>query len=137
MGTQQLLLIVLGIIVVGIGVSIGFTIFDANADQANRDAITEDCLHLAAAAQGFYHKPAVLGGGGRSFENISIADCGMADTDDAQTGRNLNATYAVAGAGDRFTITASSSVGDEKTVTLICDMSQPEPNRLDVQYANW
>ena len=42
MGSQQLLLIVLGVIIVGIAVIVGISIFGSNADQANKDAVTHD-----------------------------------------------------------------------------------------------
>ncbi|MBR9978005.1 MAG: hypothetical protein KFH87_07950, partial [Bacteroidetes bacterium] len=107
MGTQQLLLIVLGVIIVGIAVVVGINIFGTNAEQANKDAITQDCLRLAAAAQGFYRKPTMLGGGNNTFDKITIEDCGMAD-DGAGAGVNVNATYTITGAGDAFSVTGTS-----------------------------
>ena len=88
MGTQQLLLIVLGVIIVGIAVVVGITIFGSNADQANKDAVTQDCLRIAAGAQGFYAKPSMLGGGGNTFTGITVADCGM------KPDSNANAKYS-------------------------------------------
>jgi hypothetical protein len=40
MGQQQLLLIILGVIVVGIAVAVGITMFKDNAVSANRDAVS-------------------------------------------------------------------------------------------------
>lgn len=74
MGQQQLLLIVLGVIIVGIAIVVGITLFRANAVQANRDAIVSDLQHLAFTAQQYYKKPAILGGGGNSFIGYSIPD---------------------------------------------------------------
>lgn len=74
MGQQQLLLIVLGVIIVGIAIVVGITLFRANAVQANRDAIVSDLQHLAYTAQQYYKKPAILGGGGNSFIGYSIPD---------------------------------------------------------------
>ena len=71
MGTQQLLLIVLGVIIVGIAVVVGINIFGTNAEQANKDALTQDCLRLASAAQGYYRKPTMLGGGNNDFTGIT------------------------------------------------------------------
>ena len=42
MGQQQLLLIILGVIVVGIAVAVGITMFSDSAISANRDAVTND-----------------------------------------------------------------------------------------------
>ena len=67
MGQQQLLLIVLGVIVVGIAVVVGINLFNANAEEANKDGIVSDCTNLGAMAQQFYKKPASMGGGGNTF----------------------------------------------------------------------
>jgi len=67
MGQQQLLLIILGVIVVGIAVAVGITMFQDNAVSANRDAVTNDLVNLAARAQQFYRRPTALGGGQGSF----------------------------------------------------------------------
>ncbi len=67
MGQQQLLLIVLGVIVVGIAVILGITIFRQNAIEQKRTVIINECTTLASTAIEYYKKPAMLGGGGRSF----------------------------------------------------------------------
>ena len=46
MGQQQLLLIVLGVIIVGIAVVVGINLFNANATNANRDAVVSDLNNL-------------------------------------------------------------------------------------------
>ncbi len=71
MGQQQLLLIILGVIIVGIAVAVGITMFQDNALSANKDAVTNDLVNLAAKAQQFYRKPNALGGGGNSFVGIT------------------------------------------------------------------
>ena len=70
MGQQQLLLIILGVIIVGIAVAVGITMFRDNALSANKDAVINDVAQLAAKAQEFYHKPASLGGGGNSYVGL-------------------------------------------------------------------
>ena len=67
MGQQQLLLIVLGVIVVGIAVILGITIFRQNAIDQKRTLITNENITLAMTAIEYYKKPVMLGGGGRSF----------------------------------------------------------------------
>jgi hypothetical protein len=114
MGTQQLLLIVLGVIIVGIAVVVGINIFGTNADNANKDAVTQDCLRLAASAQGYYRKPALLGGGGNSFTGASLEILGM-----AADGVNINGTYTVDGtAGTTCEIVGASSSVSGATVTV-------------------
>ncbi|MEW6702723.1 MAG: hypothetical protein AB1298_08375 [Bacteroidota bacterium] len=72
MGQQQLLLIVLGVIIVGIAVVVGINVFTASASQANRDAVIADLTNLASMAQQYYRKPTALGGGGNTFTNWLI-----------------------------------------------------------------
>ncbi|MBI1937480.1 MAG: hypothetical protein HYS25_05095 [Ignavibacteriales bacterium] len=72
MGQQQLLLIVLGVIIVGIAVVVGINVFTASSSQANRDAIIADCTNLASLAQQFYRKPTALGGGGNTFTGWTV-----------------------------------------------------------------
>jgi len=72
MGQQQLLLIVLGIIIVGIAVVVGINVFTASSSQTNRDAVISDLTNLASMAQQFYRKPAALGGGGNTFTGWTI-----------------------------------------------------------------
>lgn len=72
MGQQQLLLIVLGVIIVGIAVVVGINVFTASSSQANRDAVISDMTNLAAMAQQYYRKPGALGGGGNTFTGWSI-----------------------------------------------------------------
>ncbi|MGD8306073.1 MAG: hypothetical protein PVF17_05420 [Ignavibacteria bacterium] len=72
MGQQQLLLIVLGVIVVGIAVVVGINLFNANATSANRDGVISDLNNLGAMSQQYYKKPTSMGGGGNKFTNWTI-----------------------------------------------------------------
>jgi len=67
MGQQQLLLIVLGIIIVGIAVYTGITLFSVNAVEAKRNNVTNELVNLASMAQGYYMRPLTMGGGSHSF----------------------------------------------------------------------
>jgi hypothetical protein len=72
MGQQQLLLIVLGVIIVGIAVVVGINVFTASSANANRDAVVADLTNLAVITQAYYLKPSVLGGGGNSFTGWTV-----------------------------------------------------------------
>ncbi|MDH4069198.1 MAG: hypothetical protein OEV30_02125 [Ignavibacteria bacterium] len=73
MGTQQLLLIVLGLILLGIAVTAGIFLFQDQSAATNRDEIANDLVYFAAQAQKFYRRPAVLGGGSNSFGGMTMA----------------------------------------------------------------
>ena len=67
MGQQQLLLIVLGVIIVGIAVVVGINLFNANARESAKDTAVSEATNLGAMAQQYFKKPTALGGGGNSF----------------------------------------------------------------------
>lgn len=123
MGQQQLLLIILGVIVVGIAVAVGITMFQDNAVSANRDAVTNDLVNLAARAQQFYRRPTSLGGGGNSFTAL-----GTDVTKLTKKPTNDNGTYTISSGGDQSM--TLQGVGTEKadgtnyvtmTVTVLPD----------------
>jgi len=98
MGQQQLLLIVLSVIIVGIAVVVGINMFSASAASANLEAVTSDLLNLAARAQQYYVKPAGMGGGGNSFSGLSADASGIAKLTPKAT--NDNGTYSIKTAGN-------------------------------------
>jgi len=69
MGQQQLLLIVLGVILVGIAVVVGINLFAESAAEKNREQLVSAVNSLGAMAQEYYLTPAMLGGGNRKFKN--------------------------------------------------------------------
>jgi hypothetical protein len=73
MGQQQLLLIVLGVIIVGIAVVVGINLFNANAEESTKDTCVSEGTNIGAMAQQYYKKPVALGGGGNSFTPPSPA----------------------------------------------------------------
>ncbi len=88
MGQQQLLLIVLGVIIVGIAIAVGISMFKSNAQSSNRDQVINDLNNLAAKAQQYFRKPTAMAGGGQSFTNFSLAP--------VDTG-NANGSYSLSG----------------------------------------
>ncbi len=96
MGQQQLLLIILGVIVVGIAVAVGITMFSDNAVSANKDAVTNDLVNLASRAQQFYRRPTALGGGQGHF-----TDLGTDITKLTAKPTNANGTYTISTGGDQ------------------------------------
>ena len=71
MGQQQLLLIVLGVIIVGIAVVVGINLFNANAEESAKDTVVSEATNLGAMALQYFKKPTALGGGGNSFLNFN------------------------------------------------------------------
>jgi hypothetical protein len=110
MGQQQLLLIILGVIIVGIAIAVGLSLFAANSVQANKDAIINDINNIAANAYQFYIRPVSMAGGGSSYTGGTgyIIPNRMATND--------NATYS-APAADPLVITGTSITYPGSTVT--------------------
>jgi Tfp pilus assembly protein PilE len=104
MGQQQLLLIILGVIVVGIAVAVGITMFKDSAVSANRDAVTNDLMNLAAQAQQYYRRPSALGGGQGSFLGLTADATGLRKLTSMLNGTNANGTYSISAAGTATTV---------------------------------
>ena len=100
MGQQQLLLIVLGVIIVGIAVVIGINVFVVQSEESAKDAIVSDCTTLGAMAQYYYRRPTSMSGGSNSFAGWSIPD--NLDT-------TANGTFAITTAGDADDVVITGS----------------------------
>ncbi len=69
MGQQQLLLIILGVIIVGIAIAVGISMFGSGAVQSNKDGIVNELNNLAANAYQHRTRPATMGGGYGAYDN--------------------------------------------------------------------
>lgn len=67
MGQQQLLLITLGVIIVGIAIVTGLILFEYSSNENKKNQIKSEGANLATMAQKYYRLPPTMGGGGRSF----------------------------------------------------------------------
>lgn len=112
MGQQQLLLIILITILVGIATIVAVNTLQVTHDEQNRDAIRQDLLQAHAMARGYYEKPRIIGGGGESFEDVTLKEIALPE-------RNENALYEITERNkESFTITASARVTDEELVAV-------------------
>lgn len=71
MGTQQLLLVVLAIIIVGVAAQIGVHVAAATHQSLERDAIVRQMGLLLGDAMQYKSRPRTLGGGGGTFEGFN------------------------------------------------------------------
>lgn len=121
MGQQQLLLLVLSAIIVGVAIVVGINLFATSAVNANIDAVTNDCATIASRAQEWYRKPAVLGGGGQAFTGVDALAAGIyTELSFPQT--NENGTYVITvGAADSLNIQGvgvEDGDGDGNNITV-------------------
>jgi type II secretory pathway pseudopilin PulG len=103
MGQQQLLLIVLGVIIVGIAIVVGINLFLSSSVEANKDALVADNMNLAALAQQYYKKPSALAGGNGTFTGFEIP---------SDLSSTPNGTYTATIAAQSVTLTATGNVQD-------------------------
>jgi hypothetical protein len=73
MGTQQILLIVLSVIIVGAAIAVGIQMFNNQAYSANKSAIAADAQSFASQVVQYFKTPTSQGGAG------GIVTAGMED----------------------------------------------------------
>ena len=109
MGQQQLLLLVLGIVIVGLAVVVGIQAFGENQKKANADALVNDAIRIASDAQAWKLKPQAFGGGANGvdtdFAAFSLEQVGYT-VDASGDYVNLNGTFTVTGDANGLTIQA-------------------------------
>lgn len=100
MGQQQLLLIILAAIVVGIAIIVGITVFPDNAVEHNRALVIADLKSLATRAVQYYNRPTTLGGGSKSFGGLTANARGIGLLAGVKYTDNANGTYTIKTAGN-------------------------------------
>jgi hypothetical protein len=122
MGQQQLLLIILGVIIVGIAIAVGLQLFQAGSIGANSDAIQNDMMNIAAHADQYRIRPVSMGGGGGNFDGYVLP------TRLEATG---NGTYTATGAEGVLTV-VGTSIPYEADWTLLYDVNtETDEERYD------
>ncbi|TFB13966.1 hypothetical protein E3V33_00215 [Candidatus Marinimicrobia bacterium MT.SAG.4] len=116
MGQQQLLLIVLGTIIVGVAVVVGINMFTIGAINSERDALILDINTVAASAASYWRKPAALGGGARSF--VGISDITSFGSDSSTMNGNFVMSSVTA---NQFVLTAT---GANEGVIIVATITQ-------------
>ena len=124
MGQQQLLLIVLGIIIVGIAIAVGVNMFQQSAVDTNRQALISDLTNLAAKAQRYYRTPQELGGGAQNFQNFEL---GRLDTANANGSFRVYASGYPTGPSARPAASSNVDITVSVTDTIwLCGWSQED-----------
>ena len=133
MGQQQLLLVILVTIIVGIATVVAINIFGQASDQANRDAVRQDLMGAAAQAQGIWARPEMMGGAARDFEgealtaaellaalNIPINDP-LWDPGSSTTATNDNGDYTITPQGaSQLLIEGDPTSGGDVIQAIVC-----------------
>jgi len=124
MGTQQILMVVLSVIVVGAAVAIGIVMFDNQAKNQARMALTTEITIFAAQAQAWFMKPRIMGGGEGRFEASDIYSL-QRSLNNGETGeiRTPTGVYTIsAGDGTTVRIVGFSLTNNNVHVTMDIDL---------------
>lgn len=128
MGQQQLLLIVLGVIIVGIAIVVGINLFNAQAEESTKDAMVAAATNIGAMAQQYYKKPEAMAGGGGDFDGFVIP---------TNLATDANGTYETDGGTDVLVITGTPTdpvyVANGWSVTCTVDPTAATPISTTVE----
>lgn len=98
MGKQQLFLITLVTIIIGIATTVTIHSFSRDNETASLDAVRNDVAAIASLAHNYFTRPESLGGGENSFEKLSFDALSFSGTIDEQNpliSRNSNAVFHI------------------------------------------
>lgn len=137
MGQQQLLLLVLGIVIVGIAIVVGIATYSENSIKSNYDALLQESLKIANDIQAWQQKPEMFNGSpdldkqtpATFFQNADFVvlgyDVNAMANDDCYT--SLNGTYSMdATAGNQVTIVAGSVNHQNQVTTVVAGSTQQD-----------
>jgi hypothetical protein len=117
MGQQQLLLLVLATVIVGLATVAGINAFEQNQKQSTADAMTQEALRIASDVQAHVLKPDQFGGG-TALTDVTLDNLPQYSSDPYE-GPNAKYTIASDGSGPSGittgTFTAPSSIGCDGT----------------------
>ena len=118
MGQQQLLLLVLSTVIVGLATVAGIQAFDEGQTQATQDALTQRGLTIGTDITAALNQPSQLGGVSFTSSKASIAAAAGLETNGSD-GAGIPAPGA-GNNGDCDITGVSSGTGNSGTVTIIC-----------------
>ena len=138
MGQQQLLLLVLGIVIVGLAVVVGLTTYERARKANNADALVHDAVRISAEVQRWALTPEMTGGGGGAFTGLTFTGMGYATgvdgaATDEYTTPNAVWSLAVDGPGQVTLTGCHGELGNE--VTSVVTGFGPDSIATDVSTA--
>ncbi|WP_054685818.1 hypothetical protein [Rhodothermus marinus] len=146
MGQQQLLLLVLGMVIVGIAVVAGIQAFSEGKQKAERDAAVSDAMRLISDIQAWMLKPAAFGGGGNKgdWSNVSLKAIGLDPNNDGGTNpdyyETINGCFNITGAEEKATLTIygknNSGQCDQNNMIAKVEIKGTSPNDVTWSYTS-
>ncbi len=143
MGQQQVLIVLLVTLIVGIATILAINTMSTTLQQSNIDAVRVDLAVIAAQMQTYYQKPGALGGGSKSFSGVTFNKIVFqADTINASglIAQNDNGIYSIESVAPNLVVVlAQPSSGDEMTLesvtnTEITQRAEVTVSAVDMRY---
>ena len=113
MGQQQVILIVLVSVIVGLATVIAVNVMLESRQEANYDAIHQKIMDATTLAHSYYRKNEMLGGGGGTYQNITLAELNI-EASDSELGE-----FSLEAGDQSFTLTAIPASGGDNIVGVI------------------
>lgn len=110
MGQQQLILLVLATVIVGVAIVVGIRAFTENSAKSNADALVQDLVRMANDAQAWKQKPAPFGGQAAGA-NKTDADNFVGLTNFGQLGYGGTSATSYTNLNGTFTLTPGIATG--------------------------
>jgi len=126
MGQNQLILVALGFLLVGLAVYVAVTMFGTSAEESTRNAMINDLTTFANTARAWYTTPVAQSGGGQSFTGLTRGRIGVTD--------NANARYFIESAsGDLCLISGVGKIvaGNDDSVRVRVRIT-PQRNQIEI-----
>lgn len=110
MGNQQLLLLVLSVIIIGLSIAVGISMFHNYQVRNNRVAIIGDLTALASVASSYYRTPADMGGGAGIWDvDLLGPNLGHIYNSSTSSVFTENGTYTFSSSGDVLSIVGTGT----------------------------
>jgi hypothetical protein len=116
LGQQQLLLVLLGIVVVGVAIAVAINLFRGNAIDRKREILINESHNLGSIAISYYKKPKMMGGGGKKFTGWTIPSQMVATVNGSYTATVSADNIVIIGTGTEV-VTNNDSIKVQTTVT--------------------
>jgi len=113
MGSQQLLLIILGVIIVAVAIAFGIYVFNDMAVQSNKDGLLNDLNDVSSDAFAYFQRATMMGGGNGSYTGYVVNHTYVSN-------EHGDISVTVAGSGRSIDILATSRNG-YGTITATLD----------------
>lgn len=134
MGTQQILMIILSVIVVGAAIAVGIQMFDTQSRNQARVALTAELMQVGTQCQAWWRTPVIMGGASGGLAADQTMAKLMEFVNKGQPGlsyTNAHGIFTITSltpATPQCVFTAVSASNASIKLTMTCDLSGGAPD---------